>query len=275
MSANPLDLPADRQLLDRFLRHFQLSQAAPPAELLRAVVRAFAHLPYENLSKIIKHQQAPRPEDARRQPGEVLAEHLAFGAGGTCFSLTATLLNLVRALGWQAEPLLADRRYGQDTHCALLIWIDGQPHLVDPGYLIVEPIPLDFDAPYQIRTAFNDLVLTPCGDGRIDLATRSQGQSTHRLTFKAFPADPGQFLRAWDASFDWQMMHYPVLSRVVGPRQLYLQGNRLQTRSHNGVERQELPNNGLVQRMAADFGIDVRLAHRALEILRRRGEPYG
>jgi arylamine N-acetyltransferase len=275
MSANPLDAPADRQLLDQFLRHFRLSASAPPAELLRSVVRAFAHLPYENLTKIIKHQQVPRPEDARRHPDEVLADHLAFGAGGTCFSLTATLLNLVRTLGWQAEPLLADRRYGQDTHCALFIWIHGQPHLVDPGYLIVEPIPLDFDGPRQIRTAFNDLILTPRDGGRIDLATRSHGQSTHRLTFKAFPADPGQFLRVWDASFDWQMMHYPVLSRVTGPRQLYLQGNRLQTRGLDHVERQELSRDDLARRMAADFGIDVRLAHRALEILRRQGEPYG
>jgi len=274
MSAHPLDAPADRTLLNRFLQHFRLSAAAPPDELLRSVIRAFARLPYENLTKIIRHQQVPRAEQTRRHPHEVLADHLAFGAGGTCFSLTATLLGLVRALGWQAEPLLADRRYGADTHCALMIRIGGQLHLVDPGYSIVEPIALDFDTPREIRTAFNDLILTPRG-AQIDLATRSQGQSKHRLTFKAQPADPGEFLRAWDASFDWPMMHYPVLSRVAGTQQWYLQGNRLQTRGHDLVQRRELAREQLAERLASDFGIDVRLVQQALLILRRQGEPYG
>ncbi len=276
MSANPLAFPEDRHLLDRFLQHFRLSPGQSSGELLRAVVSSFAHLPYENLTKIIKHRQLPRPEDARRHPGEVLADHFALGSGGTCFSLTATLLNLVRALGWEAEPLLADRRYGENTHCALIIWMDGKPHLVDPGYLIVEPIPLDLQQPREIRTAFNDLILHPTDDGRrIDLSTRSGGRIRHRLTFQASPADPGEFLRAWDASFDWDMMRYPVLSRVAHHQQLYLQGSRLQARSHAEVQREELPRAELAARIAADFGIDPQLAARALEILHRQGEPYG
>jgi arylamine N-acetyltransferase len=272
---NPLIAPGDGRLLDRFLRHFRLEPGLPPAELLRSAVAAFARLPYENLTKIIKHRELPRAEDARRHPDEVLNDHIAYGAGGTCFALTATLLNLVRALRWQAEPLLADRRYGANTHCALLVRIDGRPHLVDPGYLIVDPIPLDIDAPREIHTAFNDLILTPRDGGRIDLATRNRGQTTYRLTFKTSPAEPGEFLRAWDASFDWEMMRYPVLSRVAGPRQLYLQGNRLQSRGHDDIARQELPPDQLAERMAVEFGIDVRLAHQALQILHRQGETHG
>ena len=276
MSDNPLAVPEDRVLLSRFLRHFRLSSALPPAELLRGVIASFAQLPYENLTKIIKHQEVSRPEAARRLPDEVVDDHVAFAAGGTCFSLTAALLNLVRSLGWQAEPLLADRRYGDNTHCALIVWMEGKPHLVDPGYLNVEPIPLDFREPLEIRTAFNQLILTPTSGGeKIDLATRSGDRTKHRLTFKASPADPGEFLRAWDASFDWDMMHYPVLSRVAGQRQLYLQGRRWQTRSHESVQRQQLPLDQLTTRIASDFGIAPELAARALEILHRQGESNG
>src|SRR5204863_234100 len=66
--------------------------------------------------KIIKDAEAGGVEEARRTPAEVLADHHALGAGGTCFALTATMLHLVRALGFPAEPILADRRYGADTH---------------------------------------------------------------------------------------------------------------------------------------------------------------
>jgi hypothetical protein len=99
--------------------------------------------------------------------------------------------------------------------------------------------------------------------------------SAHPLDAPADRSLLDQFLRAWDASFDWPMMHYPVLSRVAGTQQWYLQGNRLQTRGHALVQRRELAREQLAERLASDFGIDVRLVQQALQILRRQGEPYG
>ena len=49
----------------------------------------------------------------------------------------------------RAEPILADRRYGDDTHSALVVWHEGKPHLLDPGYLIVRPLPLPSAAGLQ------------------------------------------------------------------------------------------------------------------------------
>ena len=272
----PLGGAGDARLLIRFFRHFGLRPDIAPERLLDSVVQAFANLPYENLTKILKSHEAGEPRAAKRAPAEVLADHAAFGTGGTCFSLTATLLCLLRSLGWRAEPLLADRRYGENTHCALVVWIDDRPHLVDPGYLIIQPVPLDMHAETRVATAFNELILTPqAGGDRLELATVSQGRRTYRLTFKTSPADEGEFVRAWDASFDWDMMRYPVLTRVRGGRQLYLQGGRFQTRCRDAVQRQELAPRELVGRIAAEFGIDPRIAARALAVLRRKGEPYG
>src|SRR5262249_11967835 len=198
------------------------------------------------------------------------------GTGGTCFSLTAALLHLLRSLGWQAEPILADRPYGPDTHCALLVWIDGRPHLIDPGYLLIEPIPLLSDGEQRIPTSFHEVLLTPrAGGAKLDLHTLSQGRSTHRITFKTEPADPGQFLKVWDASFAWEMMRYPVLTRVAEGRHLYLQGNRLQTRSREAVHRTEIAPAELAAQIAATFGIDARVTARALAVLHRKGEPHG
>jgi len=276
LDTNPLAQPQDRDVLMAFVKHFRLSADRTPRERLRDVATAFTHLPYENLTKIIKEDQEQAAIRSRRLPAEVLADHFRAGAGGTCFSLAATLLHLVRSLGWQAEPLLADRRYGENTHCALLVWIDGRPHLLDPGYLILDPIPLDVRSQTRIVTEFNELVLTPqTGGRRLDLATVAQGQRKHRLTFKTEPADPGEFLQAWDASFDWDMMRYPVLSRVRSGRQLYLQGGRFQVRDQQSVRREEIPGRQLAQQIAEAFDIAPAIIARALEILHRKGEPYG
>ncbi|NLF69547.1 MAG: hypothetical protein GX575_10900 [Candidatus Anammoximicrobium sp.] len=276
MEINPLAPPQDDEVLRAFLQRFQVPAGLAPRDLLRAVAAAFTHLPYENLTKIIKEDQQQAAVRARRLPAEVLADHFQGGTGGTCFSLTATLLHVVRALGWQAEPLLADRRYGENTHCALLVWIGGRPHLLDPGYLILDPISLDQRGQTRIVTEFNELVLTPQADGRrLELATVSQGQAKYRVTFKTAPADPGEFCRAWDASFDWDMMRYPVLTRVCGGRQLYLQGGWFQARDRSAVQREDISQNQLADRIAAEFGIALQIVRRALEILHRKGEPYG
>lgn len=278
MHHDPLAPPQDAELLSAFRGHFGLAVNPSAGEMLRRVTAAFARLPYENLTKIIKEDERGGGEFARRPPAEVLADHVRLGTGGTCFSLTATLLHLVRSLGFRAEPILADRRYGANTHCALLVWIDGQPHLIDPGYMIVEPIPLDGRARRQVVTGFNELLLAPHPQGdKLDLATvtRNGAAATYRLTYKTVPADAGEFLKAWDESFDWDMMQYPLLSRAYGRQQLYLRGHHFQIRSHSAVERQDVSPDELVQRIAAEFGIDPLVARRALDVLNRKGHRYG
>jgi arylamine N-acetyltransferase len=272
MASHPLDPPRDQQLLRTFLNHtgrLGLDWATPEQRLCDCV-SAFARLPYENLTKIIKGTEMGLASRARRTPDEVVSDHVRLGTGGTCFSLTATLVSLLRALGWQTEVILADRRYGPNTHCALLVWIKGHPHLVDPGYLIVEPIRLHADE-QRITTAFNQLRLIPRRDrDQLELWTEQGGDAKYRLSYRTHPADPGEFLEAWDASFDWDMMQYPLLTRVTGDHQRYLRGNRLQVRGHGHIDREEIAPDQLIDRIVAEFGIARPVAVRGLALLQRR-----
>src|SRR5262249_38587952 len=144
--------------------------------------------------------------------------------------------------GFQAEPILADRRYGADTHSGLLVWHDGKPHLLDPGYLILQPLPIPASGEVRVPTPFNELILrAQDGGARVELYTLQANQSTYRLTFKTKPVDAGEYLRAWDVSFEADMMRYPVLSRVVGNLQLYLQKKHLLIRAANQTKTLEVP----------------------------------
>jgi arylamine N-acetyltransferase len=277
MSSNPLLFPTpDSPVLSTFLRAFDLDVSGLPLDVLERMGRAFARLPYENLTKIIRQAETGNVAEARRNPSEVLSDHLRFGAGGTCFSLTATLLYLVRALGFEAQPILADRPYGTNTHCALLVWIEGRPHLLDPGFLITRPVPLPEIGELKLQTVFNEIILAPqLSREKIELIARQGGRRTPRITFKVQPVDPREFLKVWDASFNWDMMNYPLLTRVTGSQQLYLHGNRLQIRDRSAVRRDEIDPKILVERIAAEFGVAAEIVSRALAILKRKGEHHG
>ena len=269
---NPLDAPApDSPALRLFLRHFRFSSDTSPLVLLEQVSQAFATIPYENLTKIIKLADAGSPRLAKRGPLEVLSQHVDLGAGGTCFSLTSALLHVLRALGFEAQPILADRSYGANTHCALLVWIDGAPHMLDPGYLIVRPVGLEGKGEIHVPTAFNEILLVPQEAGeKLDLYTIQNGNRTYRLTFKADPVDDVEFLKAWEASFDWEMMRYPVLTRVRGDEQLYLQGERYQVRSLQDVTREQMSKPDIVEKIKVEFGVGEAVARRAFDILSRK-----
>jgi arylamine N-acetyltransferase len=268
MNTNPLAPPVSSEELLRFLNRFSLSDKLPRGELLRCVVQAFASIPYENLTKIIRDEEGGAPERARRHPAQVLSDHISLGTGGTCFALTATLIYLLRSLGWQAEPILADRRYGTNTHCALLVWIEGKPHLLDPGYLILEPVPLASEGSRSLQTRFNHVMLEPRAEGsRLDLYTGQSHGLTMRLTYKLAPVDPPEFLKVWDRSFDWDMMTYPLLTRVDGDCQLYLRRNRYQVRTATGVRTERISSGLLPARIERDFGISRAVAARAISIL--------
>lgn len=254
--------------LDLFLRHFALRVPPEPRARVHAVAAAFARLPYENLTKILADAGADTRAAARRTPLEVVRDHAAWGTGGTCFALTATLRALLHGLGFVAEPLLADRPYGPDTHCALAVWIDGEPHLVDPGYLLADPVPLTLATEHQVQRTFNRIDLVPRPDtGQLELHTVQRGHRSLRLAFRTSPVDWEQFVAAWDASFDWEMMRYPVVTQVIGDRHVYLQGNRVQTRDLERVDRVEIAPDALAERITATFGIAPAIVHRALAVL--------
>lgn len=259
-----------------FLEHFGIPPDGSPRQMLGSVVTAFAGLPYENITKIIKRAESGSAEKARRYPEEVIRDHIDWGSGGTCFSLTSALAHLIRSLGWRAEYILADRRYGQNTHCALLVWLDDVPHILDPGFLIIKPIPVSDVGEREFTTAFNSLILAPEeNQSRVALSTVHKGARTYRLTYKTSPVDESEFLKAWDESFSWEMMRYPLLTRTTASKQLYLNGSRFQISNADSVERREILTDELPAKIAAEFHIHPSLVARAISILKDRGEIGG
>lgn len=253
----------------------------PPAA--RALFAELSARPYENLSKIVAYHKSGSPESAQDVSARWLEEHARSGLGGTCFSLTHWLKIRLDALGLSTAYLMADkpatyRQGASNIHCGLLCEHAGRAYLLDPGYLIFEPIPLPgaglsvstFISPNEIR------VEDVAGAGAWRLSTGPRDASgrpalKQRFDFRREPVTAAEFERHWAASHQWEMMGYPVLNRVHrdenGGVQYYLQKNNLLIRSAGAGEMKKLDEAG-VRRAARDlFGLPEGLVDEALSLL--------
>jgi hypothetical protein len=215
----------DQLVLKKFLHRAGLMPGQERQVIISGVADTFSKIPYENLTKIIKSDAVVSPRSAMRFPDELLGDWLRWGTGGTCFSLTAAIVAVYDALGIEAHPVLADRHYGPDTHCGLII---VEPHgllLLDPGYLLFTPVLLSPDKVAVVENGHNRIEVKPVGRGdRFELYTVFRGNRKLRLSYKIRPIDSMTFSRCWEQSFAWEMMTYPVLTRTINGNNQYLSG---------------------------------------------------
>jgi arylamine N-acetyltransferase len=264
-ASSPLSLEQSSALC-RFSRRFGLDDPELDNDLLlERVCSAFAQLPFENLTKIISASLAISHERSLRLPPRVLEDFLAFGTGGTCFSLNAAFIAVLSHFGFEAYPLLCDRHYGQDTHCAVLLVCDGVNHVVDPGYLLYQPCALPTTVTTRHHTGFSELELQPAQDGaQVMLTSIVNGQRRYRLTYKVAIVDEQQFLDAWKRSFTFDMMSYPVITFCKDGRHIYLQGSTLRVRGAEGLVTRELTLEEQRAFIVTQCGIDERVFTQAL-----------
>jgi arylamine N-acetyltransferase len=259
----------DPELLGRFCARFGIDLQSSRSALINQVAAAFACLPFENLTKIIKADSVTSPSSAMRYPDEVIGDFLRWGTGGTCFSLAASMAAVFDAMGIEAYPVLADRHYGPDTHCGIMLVQGGGEVLVcDPGYLLFAPVKVPREEPVTFDNGFNRVELRPVhGGSRIELYTVVKGNSKLRLTFKLEPIADDAFGRAWERSFAFEMMSYPVLTRTENGCHQYLQANVLAVRNSQRTQRTILTRDKQIEFFTASAGIDNGIVTRALEIV--------
>jgi len=249
---------------------------------VRAVLSELAALPYENLSKIVAYHRSGRAETAQdissRWLDDPARDPARAGVGGTCFSLTHWLKTRLENLGYSTAYLMADKRIAPNIHCGLLFEHEGRSYLLDPGYLIFEPLLLPA-AGHSLTTwvSPNEIRLQDVSnEGVWRLFTGPRAGSSdpsgmaplkHRFDFRKQPVDAAEFERHWEASHHWEMMRYPVLNRVHNGVQYYLQKSSLLIRSPDGGEMKKLTQAEVREAACGLFGLPPELVDEALRLL--------
>ena len=252
--------------IDRLAAKLELPSPEPTVEYLHEFLRAFSHLVYENVSKIIRLARTGQPEEALRTPEILIPDHFEYGTGGTCFSLTYLAQRILSRHAIPADIVLGDRHYGEDTHCAVISRLAGRAWLLDVGFLIFEPVPLDPARVSRVTTAINQIEVVPSAPGQFDVHTLFRGSRKYRFTIKADPVEPDAFRPHWARTFALDMMNYPVVTRMTGGTQYYLQGCHWQVRTASETQKTDLDVAAIPQLVKERFGISPALTQEALEL---------
>ena len=234
-----------------------------------AALRELSALPYENLSKIVAHGQGGNLESTLGLAEGWLERNRETGVGGTCFSLTWWLAGRIRAAGLECALLMGDKGRAVNVHCALCCdWL-GRSWLLDPGYMIFEPLLLPaaglsaeaWISPNAVRV--EDLPALDVWR----LWSGPRGALKQRFDFRKAAVSEAEFFAHWEASYSLPMMGYPVLNRVKDGVQYYLQKRSLLVRTAEGGEMRKLGREELLEALGTRFGIPEALAREALAVV--------
>ena len=246
---------------ESFCDHFGIRPGGASRDLLAKLGHAFSRLPYENLTKLIKKHRLPPGPERRRQPAEVLADHLAHGTGGTCFALTELFVAVLQRFGFACHRAFCDTRQRLDAHCALVVHLDRGPHLIDPGYLLHEPLPL-IEGVVGAAAGSARLVAIDGAATTFDLYT--YGAWRYRL--KLAPAAAGRYLAVWDDSFEWPMMKGIHLCAPAAEGYAYVHNHTLCLRGSGARENVNIRGQETAA-LAHRFAIDPVVVAEAYRVL--------
>lgn len=264
-----IELPASLEsskVTGLFISHFKVPSGEPDLELLHALVQSFSVIPYENLTKIIKKFTSPGPKERLRGPEEVLSGHIEHHTGGTCFSLTYCLGAVLSGAGYRCHPVMADMKK-PNIHCALVVHIGARRYLVDPGYLLGEPVELGAEI-ISVPTSFGTVELRPRTGERYDLFTISGDEAKWRYRVKTVPVPRSLFLKYWQESFSLPVMNSIQLTKLTDRGHLYIRDHHLRLRRGNEKLNENIRSE-LEQRIEREFGIPAGITSEVRDHLER------
>lgn len=212
--------------LGRFFDRYALPQSTADLRFLTELAKAYSKLPYENVTKILKDTRSSSTLEKLRRTDELLEDHLRWNTGGTCFSLCNALQDILQHCGFDSFIAMADMHYGRNIHCAIIVRL-GRNYLLDPGYLLHEPILLP-QTQIEYQTVMNTVLLENEGDDIYSLSTKENGIQKWRYRLFARPVSQQEFERHWIHSFSLNSMEHILLTRRDEGGRLYYRKDRIE-----------------------------------------------
>jgi arylamine N-acetyltransferase len=253
-----------------FLRHYGIAPGRQPnLALLREILAGFSNLPYENLSKIIKFYHHGENETERlRLPEEVIEDHLRLHLGGTCFSLTFFLQSILMHHGFPCYIVMGDMKAGRNLHCAMVVVLNKIKYLVDPGYLLRQPLALDPERPRLYHTEFTGVELRfDSLNESYEVFTFNRQAIKWRYRFADYPTAPEDFLAHWQTSFHRNSMHGLCLTRATAEELIFIRKDFMRLTNLDGKRNISIKKNyhTTIQQL---FGISPEYVEQAQSALR-------
>ena len=200
-------------------------------------------------------------------PEDVLQEFAEMGAGGTCFSLTYCMYQILREYGYRCGPRMADLGRSTNNHCALVVFFGDREYLLDPGYLIIRPLPLPVSGTVVHETRLHPVRIeryrvTP----GLALVTLEPDGPRHRYVLREENCDMDTFQKYWIDSFNWTMMRSLLITRFIKDGRFYMHDRYTRWMNRDGRKTGRIRGD-FDDEVARHTGISSGLVSRARRIL--------
>jgi len=270
-----------------------------------------SNITYENLTKIIRLEQTGSATGARKLDDSDQNDIDSWMGGGTCFSMTWHLYQALTDMGFKPRLVMGHKRKERNIHCALILpdpddsvvtpgqlfstnvtptSVPGAPlsslvsnlssnsYLLDPGYLIFDPLQMPLPQPFGTGEAFFPLspncvrLVRPTLES-MELWTGGAGAPMKlRFEYPVEGVSVEEFKHHWNESFYREMMTYPVLNRLDREKgiQYYYQKGNLVVRSSTGSKMTKIEPADRVQTLSDIFKLSPSIIEQALQILEKK-----
>ena len=149
-------------LVTNVLNYLKIKPAKPTLTYLDQLVTAYTRrVPWESASRIAKRSQTLNLEDCPRFECDFWQSAITNGTGGTCFESNNAFFWLLQALGFDAYLTINNMRDQVAVHTAIIIRINGKRYLVDAGFPIHLPVPLNPRKPTYRTTPYHTYFALP------------------------------------------------------------------------------------------------------------------
>lgn len=247
-----------------------------------------SNITYENLTKIIRLEQTGSATGARKLDDSDQNDIDSWMGGGTCFSMTWHLYQTLSDMGFKPRLVMGHKRKERNIHCALILPdpdadsavtpLSSNEFLLDPGYLIFDPLQMPLPQPFGTGEAFFPLspncvrLVRPTMES-MELWTGGAGAPMKlRFEYPVEGVSVEEFKHHWNESFYREMMTYPVLNRLDREKgvQYYYQKGNLVVRNATGSQMTKIAPADRVQTLSDIFKLSPDIIERALRILEKK-----
>ncbi|WP_295068850.1 hypothetical protein [uncultured Fibrobacter sp.] len=270
-----------------------------------------SNITYENLTKIIRLEQTRSATGARKLDDSDQNDIDSWMGGGTCFSMTWHLYQTLTDMGFKPRLVMGHKCKERNIHCALILpdpddsvvtpgqlfstnvtptSVPGSPlsslvsrlssnsYLLDPGYLIFDPLQMPLPQPFGTGEAFFPLspncvrLVRPTLES-MELWTGGAGAPMKlRFEYPVEGVSVEEFKQHWNESFYREMMTYPVLNRLDREKgiQYYYQKGNLVVRNATGSKMTKIEPADRVQTLSDIFKLSPSIIEQALQILEKK-----
>ena len=266
-----------------------------------------SNITYENLTKIIRLEQTGSATGARKLDDSDQNDIDSWMGGGTCFSMTWHMYQALTDMGFKPRLVMGHKRKERNIHCALILpdpdpstpslrlsaqddtalhaplsslvsRLSSNSYILDPGYLIFDPLQMPLPQPFGTGEAFFPLspncvrLVRPTLES-MELWTGGAGAPMKlRFEYPVEGVSVEEFKHHWNESFYREMMTYPVLNRLDREKgvQYYYQKGNLVVRKATGSKMTKIEPADRVQTLSGIFKLSPAIIEQALQILEKK-----